>query len=67
MSEANIHNANLSAGDFEKELDSMHASGCLIKTRHSTMVPTRRTLLMASSMSSIFFMMVENDWIPTEQ
>ena len=46
MSEANIHNANLSAGDFEKELDSMHASGCVIKTRHGTMDATRRTLLM---------------------
>jgi dihydropteroate synthase len=46
MSEANIHNANLSAGDFEKELDSMHASGCVIKTRHGTMDARRRTLLM---------------------
>jgi dihydropteroate synthase len=46
MSEANIHNANLSAGDFEKGLDSMHASGCVIKTRHGTMDARRRTLLM---------------------
>src|SRR5262245_7065538 len=46
MSEANIHNANLAAGDSEKRLDSTHASGCVIKTRHGTMDATRRTLLM---------------------
>jgi dihydropteroate synthase len=46
MSEANIHNANLSTGDFEKGLDLTHPSGCVIKTRHGTMDARRRTLLM---------------------
>ena len=46
MSETNFNNANLSAGDFAKGLDSMPASGCVIKTRHGTMDARRRTLLM---------------------
>jgi dihydropteroate synthase len=46
MSETNVNNANLSAGDFAKGLDSVHASGCVIKTRHGTMDARRRTLLM---------------------
>lgn len=46
MSEANIHSANLLTSDFEKGLESRHASGCVIKTRHGTMDATRRTLLM---------------------
>jgi dihydropteroate synthase len=46
MSEANIHSANLSIGDFENGLDSRHASGCVIKTRHGTMDARRRTLVM---------------------
>jgi dihydropteroate synthase len=45
MSETNFNNANLS-GDFAKGLDSMHASGCVIKTRHGTMDARGRTLLM---------------------
>ncbi len=46
MSEAKIHNAKLSVGDFDEGLDSMHASRCVIKTRHGAMDPKRRTLLM---------------------
>jgi dihydropteroate synthase len=46
MSEANIYSANLSTGDFENGLDSRHASGCVIKTRHGTMDARRRTLVM---------------------
>jgi dihydropteroate synthase len=46
MSEANLPNANLSAGDLETGSDSMHASGCVIKTRHGAMDARRRTLLM---------------------
>jgi dihydropteroate synthase len=46
MSDANIHSTNRSAGDSEKEPDSMHTRGCVIKTRHGTMDARRRTLLM---------------------
>jgi len=46
MSETNVNNANLSAGDFAKGLDSMPARGWMIKTRHGTMDARRRTLLM---------------------
>jgi dihydropteroate synthase len=46
MSEVNLPNANVSAGDRETGLDSMHASDCVIKTRHGAMDARRRTLLM---------------------
>jgi dihydropteroate synthase len=46
MSETDFNNANLSAGDCATGLDSMDASGCVIKTRHGTMDARRRTLLI---------------------
>src|SRR5215510_351826 len=46
MSDANIHSANPSGGDSKRELDSIHARGCVIKTRHGTMDARRRTVLM---------------------
>ena len=44
MSEINVHNENLSAGD--KELDLASASHYVIKTRHGVMDATQRALLM---------------------
>jgi dihydropteroate synthase len=45
MSDPNIHNAKLSAS-LGEGLDSMHTSGCVIKTRHGAMDARQRTLLM---------------------
>lgn len=46
MSEADLRNANLSAGDLETASDTVTAGGLVIKTRHGILDAKRRTLLM---------------------